>query len=181
MSRFQVRKKIRLPLPVYMKGHAFFITITTYHKYPWFHLYQNLCDLVVKEMRDLALPFKVKIYAWCIMPDHIHFLLQCNNTVNFVRTLKGRMTPEARQLDPEKRLWQRSFYDHALRREENLSDVSCYIWENPVRAEIVQNPVDYCWSGSEAWPNWRNFYRQNRKGGGKPRPYTAGRGSFGRG
>jgi REP element-mobilizing transposase RayT len=172
MGRFPVRKKIRLPMPVYRKGHAFFVTISTFHKYDWFYLHPDLCDLAVKEMRNLASAFKTKVYAWCIMPDHIHFLLQCNNIVNFVRFFKGRMTSEARQLDPKRPLWQRSFYDHALRREEVLSEVSCYIWENPVRAEIVQNPVDYSWSGSEVWPNWRNFYRQKREGGDKPRPYN---------
>jgi REP element-mobilizing transposase RayT len=125
-------------------------------------------------MRNLASTFETKTYAWCIMPDHVHFLMQCNNVVNFVRTFKGRLTPEARQLNPKKRLWQRSFYDHALRREETLSEVSCYIWENPVRAEIVQNPEDYSWSGSEVWPSWRDLYRNKKEGGDKPRPYTDG-------
>ena len=168
MSRFPIRKKIRLPLPVYSQGHAFFITIATYQKHPWFQTYPELCELAKQLVQDLVSPFKTKIYAWCIMPDHVHFLLQCNNIINYVRTFKGRMTPEARQLEPERRFWQRSFYDHALRKEETLSRVACYIWENPVRAELTENPVDYSWSGSEVWPDWRNYYIQKRVGGDKP-------------
>jgi putative transposase len=158
MNRFPIRKKIRLPLPAYRQGHAFFITIATNHKHPWFSLHTLLCKRAIELMRDLASDFKLKIYAWCIMPDHIHFLLQGNEIIDFIRLFKGKMTPDGRSLDPGRRLWQRSFFDHALRREESLSKVACYIWENPVRAAIVDNPAKYSWSGSEVWPNWKRFY-----------------------
>ena len=158
MKRFPVRKKIRLPKIAYQQGHTFFITIGTYIKYPCFRLYPSLNDVVVQHMRELALSHKTKIYAWCIMPDHIHILMHGNHAIEFVRLIKGKMTPIARKVQPDRRLWQRSFYDHALRKEESLSKIALYIWENPVRKGIVENSNDYTWSGSEVWPNWRNFY-----------------------
>lgn len=89
---------------------------------------------------------------------HIHLLLQDKDIVEFVRLFKGRMTPKARVLEPGWKLWQGSFYDHGLRREESLGDVAVYIWENPVRKGIVKHPSEYIWSGSEAWPNWRGHF-----------------------
>ena len=127
MGRFPVRKKIRLPLPVYSQGHAFFITVTTHLKHPWFHLHPKLAEAAMQIIRDLASLRHTAIYSWCIMPAHVHLLLQDREVVDFVRLLKGKMTPSARQIEPERRLWQRSFFDHALRKEESLAEIACYI------------------------------------------------------
>ena len=158
MLKFPVRKKIRLPHNAYSHGHAFFITISTQSKSPWFILYPSLCDVATDHMRNLASVYTIKIYAWCIMPDHIHLLVQGKTIIDFIRGFKGKMTPEFRKIEPQKKLWQRSFFDHALRKEESLSDVASYIWENPVRAKIIEKPNEYCYSGSIVWPNWREFY-----------------------
>jgi REP element-mobilizing transposase RayT len=116
MGRFPVRKKIRLPLPVYSQGHAFFITITTHQKHPWFHLHPKLSETAIHIIRDLAALRHAAIYSWCIMPDHVHLLLQDQNVVDFVRLFKGRMTPKAREIQPERPLWQRSLTTHCARK-----------------------------------------------------------------
>ncbi|MEE9495391.1 MAG: transposase [Desulfobacterales bacterium] len=158
MKRFPVRKKIRLPQIVYKQSHAFFITIGTHNKYPWFRLYPDLNNMAIQLIRELAPALKMKIYAWCVMPEHIHILIHGNNLIELVRLFKGKMIPIARKIEPARKLWQRSFYDHVLRKEEALHEIAMYIWENPIRANIVNSPADYQWSGSEEWPNWRNFY-----------------------
>ena len=160
MSRFPLRKKIRLPASVYDQGHAFFITISTHHKYPWFSRYPSLCQASVQLIKDLSSAHKLKIFAWCIMPDHIHLLIQGINIIDFIRLFKGKLTPIARSIEAGRKLWQRSFFDHAIRKEESLHNVACYIWENPIRARIIDEPTSYRWSGSEVWPDWRNFYRR---------------------
>ena len=160
MNRHPVRKKIRLPLPVYDKGHAFSITIATHDKHPWFRMHPILCRAGTQIISHSSSAMKIKVYAWCIMPDHVHFLLQGKAIINFIRQFKGKLTPQARSVEPGRKLWQRSFFDHALRKEESLADVARYIWENPVRAKIVEAPVHYTWSGSEVWTNWRSFYRR---------------------
>jgi len=158
LKPFPVRKNIRLPRASYQQGHAFFITINTHQNYPWFSKYPELSDYIIQIMRQMAEERKAMLYAWCIMPDHIHLLLQDKDIVEFVRLFKGRMTPKARALEPDRKLWQRSFYDHGLRQEESLEDVALYIWENPVRKGIVDEPTEYGWSGSEVWPNWREHF-----------------------
>ena len=120
-------------------------------------------------MRDISTIQQISIYAWCIMPDHVHLLIQGTKIINFIRVFKGKLTPFARTIDPKRRLWQRSFFDHALRSDESLHKVAAYIWENPVRKDIVKEPLEYQWSGSEVWPNWHKYYQ----GGDKPRPYVS--------
>jgi len=158
MGHSPARKKIRLPSHLYLEGHAFFITIRTYRQYPWFSLYADFANYAVSLLNEASTTRDTMLYAWCVMPNHLHLLLQDNDVLNFVRLFKGRMTPLAFNKEPVRKLWQRSFFDHAMRKEETLHEKALYIWENPVRAGIVDNPVKYEWSGSAIWPNWKEFY-----------------------
>jgi putative transposase len=157
LKNLQKRKGIRLSRSAYEEGQAFSITITTAKRYPWFKIHCELADTSISLILALAQEREAVVFAWCLMPDHIHLLLQDNNVLDLVRLLKGRLTPEARRLEPGRTLWQRSFYDHALRKEEALEDVARYIWENPVRAGIAEHASAYPWSGSLVWPNWKEF------------------------
>jgi putative transposase len=111
--------------------------------------------MFVEVLLDLAKSRETVLYAWCIMPDHIHTLLQDKDVVEAVCLLKGRLTPEAPRLEPGRVLWQRSFYDHALREVESLPEAALYIWQNPVHAGITGCASDYPWSGPLLWPDWK--------------------------
>jgi len=45
-------------------------------------------------------------------------------------------------------LWQRSYYEHVLRRDEDAKEVARYILNNPVRAGFVQDFQNYPYAGS---------------------------------
>ena len=45
-------------------------------------------------------------------------------------------------------LWQRSYFEHVLRDEEDTIGVAKYILENPVRAGLVERPEAYPYLGS---------------------------------
>ncbi len=45
-------------------------------------------------------------------------------------------------------MWQRSFFDHALRREEDLRKAAEYVLNNPVRDGLVEDRRDYPLCGS---------------------------------
>jgi putative transposase len=47
-----------------------------------------------------------------------------------------------------KRLWQKSYYDHILRKQESVAKVVRYILENPVRKGLPTHPEEYPFSGS---------------------------------
>ena len=152
------RKRIRLPLPSYEQGNAFFITIDTHMRHPWFGIHTELSGEARQLLLHLSLDRGSKLYAWCIMPDHVHLLLQDKNPVDFIRLFKGPMTQKARFIEKGRKLWQRSFHDHGLRKEEDLEDAARYIWENPVRKRLVDHAPNYIWSGSQVWAQWRDFF-----------------------
>lgn len=173
MQTTRTRKNIRLSAEAYQRGHAFSITIATFERYPWFRLYSELADMVNLLLLNMSRERETVLFAWCVMPDHLHVLFQDRDIIDFVRVLKGRLVSEGRRLEPGRRLWQRSFFDHALRREESLDDAAHYIWENPVRAGIIECASGYPWSGSLVWPNWKGLFDQHQ-GGDQPRPYGMG-------
>lgn len=156
-SKVPARKRIRLSRETYIEGHAFFVTVCTEGRHRWFAKHTDLAESMVSVLTEAADVRHSNLYAWCVMPDHLHLLVCDNDLVEFVRLVKGRMTPLARRANPKRKLWQRSFYDHALRGAEDLFDVGAYIFENPVRAGIVDDPADYPWSGSLVWEEWRDY------------------------
>ena len=161
-TRFAVRRRIRLSPAAYRAGHCFFIPVGAQERHPWFSMYPELADQVAEMIQSMASRPPTQLYAWCVMPDHLHVLVQAADIVALVRLIKGRATPLARRYEHDRRLWQRSFFDHALRGDEAVAVVAQYVFENPVRAGLVQSPPDYAWSGSSVWPQWRDSYRQCR-------------------
>ena len=160
MPKSTTRKKIRLSPDAYRHGNAFLLTISTHRRYDWFFLHPDLADSGAQVLRNISQVRQANLYAWCFMPDHVHLLVADRDVLEFVRLFKGRMAPLASSREPGGRLWQRSFYDHAIRRDESVRDVAIYIWGNPVRAGIVESPTGYAGSGSGEWPDWREFFSQ---------------------
>jgi len=85
--------------------------------------------------------------AWVLMPDHAHWLVQVGEDddlarlVNRIKSASARMTN--RIAGRQGRLWQKSFHDHALRRDEDLQVAARYIVANPLRAGLVARLGDY--------------------------------------
>ena len=112
---------------------------------------ERLASDFVALVKTLSLEHDVPLYAYCIMPDHAHFLLSASENkgiVDFVAELKGRCTKIARQHGYRGTIWQRSFYDHFLRQDEDCRAVAEYIIHNPVRKGIVEDWRDYSFAGS---------------------------------
>lgn len=88
------------------------------------------------------------------MPDHVHLLVAgTTEAASFLRFLK-----KAKQLSGYyykqrfgQPLWQPNSYEHVLRDEEATGAVLRYILENPVKARLVETPVDYPHVGSDVY------------------------------
>jgi REP element-mobilizing transposase RayT len=102
----------------------------------------------------MSISSEVKVFAYCMMPDHIHLLLGASREMSinqFVGAWKSQCYRERRRMGLGGRFWQRSFYDHVLRSDEDLRRVAQYIVENPVRSGLAANIGDYPLSGSFEW------------------------------
>ena len=89
MQHLPERKKIRLPHNTYKQGNAFSITITTSGRYPWFQLYPNLAVKFIQLCIEEAEKREASLFAWCVMPDHVHLLLTPLYSWNLSKILQG--------------------------------------------------------------------------------------------
>ena len=93
----------------------------------------------------------IPVYAYCIMPDHVHLLISASekkDIIGFVREIKSSATRMAWKYNHRGSIWQTSFYDHFLRKDEDLRQVVNYIIQNPVRKGIVTEWKSYPFCGS---------------------------------
>ena len=84
------------------------------------------------------------VLAAVIMPDHIHLPVSPTEDReaklgNLAAAIKRWMREE---LDASWK-WQRGSFDRLLRSEESLQDKWLYVEENPVRAGLVKNYLDW--------------------------------------
>jgi|SRR3989304_192347 len=87
--------------------------------------------------------------AFCFMPDHFHLLVagqDGSSLPDFARYFKQLSGYQSKRTHGSA-LWQISYYDHVVRRDETVEQIAAYIWDNPVRAGLVESSLDYAFSG----------------------------------
>ena len=95
-----------------------------------------------------------KVLIWCFMPDHLHVVLQGRGPSSDLRkalTLFKQLTGYwlARHIPAVR--WQKDFFDHVLRDDDELDRQLRYIAENPVRRGLVADWREYGFTGSDAY------------------------------
>ncbi len=144
-------KRIRLDLGNYRaEGTVCSVTIAVRHRQPVLGA-APVARPAIDILTDQATVTGVAVYAYCIMPDHVHLVLSPSATcdiVTFVGQFKNLAQRVAWRLGVRGAFWQKSFWDHFLRKEEDLGTVVEYVLGNPVRAGLVDEWQDYRFSGS---------------------------------
>ena len=129
-----------------LPGQVYFVTTVTYERRPVFTEFAR-ARLVINEMRRLHDTALVSSLAWVVMPDHIHWLVALGHTHSLpimVKMLKGRTAQSGHRCAAGRGpVWQNGFFEHALRKEEDLAGVARYIVANPVRKGLVRRVGDY--------------------------------------
>lgn len=150
------RKNIRFPRNEYVGRRIYFITVCTENRRPIFRD-ASLATTAIESLKNVSSSMDILLHAFCVMPDHVHILLEGktsnSDVVKFIARWK-QTTGYVFRKHLSRRFWQRRFYDHVLRRWEDLECVAWYIWMNPVRKGLVVDPQQYPFSGSFTveWP-----------------------------
>ena len=125
-------------------GQIYHITSSTINREPFFSdltLGRYFVKALMKE-NDSA-----ETLAYVLMPDHFHWLLRCREEGDICKSIANVKSVSAhhinKHLNRNDKLWQSSFYDHAIRSEENIVHVARYIVANPLRAGLVKSLADY--------------------------------------
>lgn len=145
------RQRIRLPAALYaVPGAVCSITVATKDRLAVLAdpvLAEKTTELIRGHARRRAVP----VHAFCVMPDHVHLVLEPGpscDVIRFVGELKNLCQRLAWERGFGGRIWQTSFWDHFLRADEELRVVVAYVLNNPVRKGLVSEWREHRYSGS---------------------------------
>ena len=151
----------------YVPGGVFFLTLVTYRRIPLFSEVENISRLqkAIAKMRQEK-PFDIT--AAVVLPDHLHFIwtLPPNDSdysqrvsrlkVLFTRSLREKSAfsveiSASRRKHRESDVWQRRFWEHTIRDEDDLHKHLDYIHYNPVKHGLVSCPHLWTYSSFDKW------------------------------
>jgi len=94
---------------------------------------------------------QVKVYAWCLMTNHVHLLLDPGDDIKSIgllmKRLAGRQTRFVnKQENRTGSLWDGRYKMSIVDSDEYFLQCCRYIELNPVKAKMVIRPRDYRWS-----------------------------------
>ena len=147
---------------VKFKGAIYFFTLVTYKRQPIFSSTEPV-SLLTKSIDRIKTYHPFNIETYCILPDHIHIIWSLpeddHNYSMRIGQIKRRFsklyaerfdlsieTNESRQKRQELPIWQRRFWEHWIRDENDLNRHIDYIHYNPVKHGLVSRVKEWKYS-----------------------------------
>jgi putative transposase len=154
-------------------GQSHFITFSCYRRKPKFAdtRFYDLFPLCLEAMR---LRFRMRIYGYVVMPEHVHLLVsepEHGNLAGAMHYLKLSFSKRAKSLSgaqvsvqtkdanlghqhqrfdansgPVEPFWQKRYYDRNVRSVREFGIKLRYLHRNPVKRGLVRDPGDWKWS-----------------------------------
>ena len=160
MNEFSKRKPIRIENYDYSIPGAYFITVCTANreKIFWSDRRGELCSpasvplsdigiIVDNEIQKLNTVYdSVRVDKYCIMPDHIHMILTIEadeyGRTQFAPTISRAMKQFKGSITKlvGRPIWQKSFYDHGIRNQQDYDEIWAYIENNPLKYALKKAP-----------------------------------------
>ncbi|HSW12368.1 MAG TPA: transposase [Solimonas sp.] len=105
------------------------------------------------DLRELKEAFGIRLYAYCLMTNHVHLLLGPRESPaalgSFMKALAGRATRYRNRLEGRSgTLWESRYKSSLVQADSYLLACCRYIELNPVRARMVATPQAYAWSSA---------------------------------
>ena len=137
------RKPIRIENYDYSAPGAYFVTICTKNRQPL------LCDIVGDDAHIVPKKYGLivekyirnvpEIEKYVLMPDHIHLIVRMDNgrmwasapTKNLSGIVRSIKTLTTKEMGVS--IFQRSYYDHVIRNQQDYDEIWEYIENNPMK------------------------------------------------
>lgn len=170
----------------YVPGATYFFTVVTNARRPI--LTSDLGrDCLRSAIKQVQKRFPFKVFAIVLLPDHLHTVWTLPPNDSDYSTRWGRIKElftreflaargpepsrsESRVQRRERAIWQRRFWEHTCRDEDDLKRFVDYLHWNPRKHGLVARVKDYPWStfrrfvqqgeydeewgGTDPCPNW---------------------------
>ena len=160
-------------------GHAHFVTFSCFQRLPLL-IRDRTRRWVITSLEETRRKLDVALWAYVIMPEHVHVLLyplEADYEMRLILVALKRPVSDAAKRHLERtgntqwlnrlrvqypsrdvfRFWQPGGgFDHNIFREKTVPTVIDYIDANPVRRGLVKEPTDWEWSSARFWDGWSN-------------------------
>ena len=151
---------------LFIENHRYFITIITFQRNPI--LIDN-----IKLLRESFIQSKKRyvydINAIVILPEHLHMIItpkisteypmiissiksyfSKNCPSKYYQHLEQSLSRENKRYKP---IWQKRYYEHTIRDENDMLHHINYIENNPIKHQLVKNKIDWEYS---------SYYKNNQ-------------------
>ncbi len=123
-----------------------FITFSCFHQLPFLEV-PGPKETVEAILEQTPARHKARVYAYVLMPEHIHMLINEPPSILVAQFLNALKQIASRKLRGDRpQFWQPRCFDANIRGETARSEVIRYIHRNPVKRGLVASPGQYRWS-----------------------------------
>lgn len=141
-------------------GGRYFFTVNTQSHQPLLTTHYERLLRCLSQVQRIH-PFELD--AWVVLPDHLHTIWTLPEGDSdyslrwmrlkalFSRGLPGGVVSESKAGRRERGLWQRRFWEHHLRNQEDLDAHMDFIHYDPVKHGLVERPGDWPFSTFLTW------------------------------
>jgi putative transposase len=127
-------------------GQSHFVTFCCYHRHKLFTSDASM-GVFESALERVRRNFGLCVYAYVVMPDHVHLLLSEPERQTLADALKSLKQGVSRRLiGNAEHFWQKRYYDFNIRDYPQFVEKLRYIHRNPVRAGLCERPEDWGWS-----------------------------------
>ena len=127
-------------------GQSHFVTFSCHHRCPLLTT-ASTRQLFESALERVRRKFGLRVYAYVVMPEHIHLLLSEPERGALADALKSLKQSIARRLIGDAdHFWQKRYYDFNIRNHPQFVEKIRYIHRNPVKRGLCERPEDWQWS-----------------------------------
>jgi putative transposase len=149
-----------------VRGGTFFFTLVTEHRRPLFREAAAVA-LFLQAVEKIGARHPFELDAYVVLPDHLHAiwtlpdgdfnfstrwrLIKEGFTRAYIKEYGAPFQSEGRRAKGEQGIWQRRFWEHAIRDENDFAKHLDYIHINPVHHGLAASARDWPHSSFLAW------------------------------
>jgi putative transposase len=123
-----------------------FITFSCFGRQPLLEAPESK-DTVETIIEQLRARHQARIYAYVLMPEHVHLLINEPPSILLAQFLKALKQETSRELKGDRaQFWQQRYFDSNIHGEKARSEMIRYSHRNPVKRGLAASPEQYQWS-----------------------------------
>jgi putative transposase len=111
-----------------------------------------LCDLLLDVIRENRAKQRFQLHEFVFLPDHIHLILTPAPLVSLEKAMQfikgGFSYRTKKEMSFNFEIWQKGYNEHRIRDADEYAQHIEYVWMNPVKAGLVEQPEEFPYSSA---------------------------------